>query len=206
MHKKFLPFALLLLISAMAAQDDEPKPVISKDPLTADQVAVYRAVLADYKKGENSPLNLADTTKPFRLNDFQDEKTCLKSASIQLDATRTNVVHRLSPAVALNSKVFLVDPNRQSKTVKKNDPGNLIKGAIEDYKPLSDKELEESVKQAFATGLFTFSEIAFNKQHTRAALWYSFYCGGLCGHGNTVVLKQVNGKWKMSKRCGGWIS
>jgi hypothetical protein len=206
MFRQFLPFLLVLFLSIALAQDEESKPVISKEPLTADQVAVYRAVLADYNKGENSGLNLANKTEPFRLNDFHDDKSCLKSVNIQLDATRASVVHRLSTAIALGPKMVFVDPDKQNETVKKNDPGNLIRSAIEDNQTLSDNELEQSVNQAFVTGLFTFSEIAFNRQHTRAALWYSFYCGGLCGHGNTVVLKKVNGKWKMSKRCGGWIS
>ena len=157
-------------------------------------------------EGEDSPLNLANRTEPFRMNDFQDYKSCLKSANIQVDVTRANVVHRLSPAVAPGSRMVLVDPDQQSETVKKNDPGNLIRKSVDDHQPLSDEELGKSVDQAFVTGLFTFSEIAFNKQHTRAVLWYSFYCGGLCGHGNTVVLKKVNGKWKMSKTCGGWVS
>ncbi|HEY5029734.1 MAG TPA: hypothetical protein VIK39_15105 [Candidatus Angelobacter sp.] len=197
---------LVFFLSIALAQEQESKPVTSKDPLTADQVAVYRAVLADYNKGENSALNLANKTEPFRLNDFQDAKSCLKSANIQLAATHPSVVHRLSGAIALGPKMVFVDPDKQNETVKKNDPGNLIRSAIDDHQTLSDNELEKSVKQAFATGLFTFSEIAFNRQHTRAALWYSFSCGGLCGHGNTVVLKKVNGKWKMSRTCGGWIA
>jgi hypothetical protein len=205
MRRMHLPI-VLLLAAASAPAHEEPKPVISRDPLTVDQVAVYRAVLADYTKGEDSPLNLANRTEPFRMNDFQDNKSCLKSADIQVDVTRAKVVHRLSPAVAPGSRMVLVDPDLQSETVKKNDPGNLIRRAVEDRQLLSDEELGKSVDQAFVTGLFTFSEIAFNKLHTRAVLWYSFYCGGLCGHGNTVVLKKVNWKWKMSKTCGGWVS
>jgi hypothetical protein len=201
-----LLIVLLLAAASAPARNDEPKPVISKDALTVDQIAVFRTVLADYMKGESSPLNLSNRTKPFRVNDFQDNKSCLKSANIQVDVRKANVVHLLSSAVALSPKMVLVDPDRQSETVKKNDPGNLIRKSVDDHQPLGDEELGKSVDQAFVTGLFTFSEIAFNKQHTRAVLWYSFYCGGLCGHGNTVVLKKVNGKWKMSKTCGGWVS
>ena len=66
--------------------------------------------------------------------------------------------------------------------------------------------LVDPTKPAFPTGLFTFSEIVFNKQHTRAILQYSFVCGGLCGNGDTVVLKKANGKWKITGHCRRWIS
>ena len=214
MRKLFLPIALFFatistILSATCfapTQDHEPKPVLSKDSLSAEQIAVYRAALADYMQEEDKALNLADRTEPFGFNDFQDDKSCLKSANIQIDINKANFIQRLDPAVALSPKMILVDPDQQNETVKKNDAGNLIQRSIEDQHPVTDRELGESVKQAFATGLFTFSEIAFNKLHSRAALKYSFVCGGLCGHGNTLLLKKVDGKWKVSKKCGGWIA
>ena len=71
---------------------------------------------------------------------------------------------------------------------------------------MSDSDLDKSVNTAFSTGLFTFSEIVFNKKHTRAILEYSFVCGRLCGHGNIVTLKKVRNHWKVGKVCGGWVS
>lgn len=115
-------------------------------------------------------------------------------------------VHRLDAAVMLNSSMVLVDTDKQSELVKKNDPAILVHRAIDDHEQVTDKEVEESVKQAFAVGVFTFSEIVFNKQHTGAAVQYSFVCGELCGNGNTVVFKRVGGRWKKSKTCGGWVS
>jgi hypothetical protein len=100
----------------------------------------------------------------------------------------------------------LVDPDRQEQKVKENDPQNLMKSAIDEGERVSDKQIENSVKQAFATGLFTLTEIRFDKQHHHAMVAYSFVCGGLCGHGNTLILKKVGQGWKVSKRCGGWIS
>jgi hypothetical protein len=202
MHPLFLAF-LFLFLTAPPAQKDEPKPVISKDPLTAEQIAIYRAVLQDYTQGEDAALNIADVTAPFS-NDLTGDGSCQEGISAPDKGPL--VVHRMDPAVALNPKMVLVDPNRQNKTVKKNDPGNAIHSAVADGRPVSDKEVEKSVKQAFATGLFTFSEIIFDKDHTYAAVWYSFHCGSLCGRGNTIVLKKVEGKWKISKHCGGWIS
>ena len=56
---------LLLSLVAVSIQDDEPKPVLSQDPLTAEQIAVYRAMLAHYTKGEDVALNIANVTDPL---------------------------------------------------------------------------------------------------------------------------------------------
>jgi hypothetical protein len=67
-------------------------------------------------------------------------------------------------------------------------------------------KIDDSVKQAFQTGLFTLSEIVFDKDHRRAVVTYSFVCGTLCGNGDTLLLKKVGQHWRVAKRCGGWIS
>jgi hypothetical protein len=205
--RNILILITLFLAVFSFAQDNQPKPVGNKDPMTAEQIAIYRTVLINYIGKENdAALNIASRTRPFTLSDFQDNKSCLRGTGIQIDPMKANIVHQLPPAIALSPRMVLVDPDQQNKTVKQNDPQNLIHRAIDDHQPVTEKELETSVNQAFANGLFTFSEIVFNKQHTRAVLKYSFHCGMLCGHGNTVLLKKVNGKWKFGRLCGGWIS
>jgi hypothetical protein len=182
-------FAFLLLsLVALPIQDDEPKPVLSQDPLTAEQIAVYRAMLADYTKGEDVALNIQE------------------DVAAQAQPTPTPIVHRMDPSVALNAKMVLVDPQQQAAIVKKNDPQNLVMKVIDSHEPVSDSDLDKSINTAFSTGLFTCSEIIFNKKHTRAILEYSFVCGRLCGHGNIVTLKKVRNHWKVSKVCGGWVS
>jgi hypothetical protein len=92
----------------------------------------------------------------------------------------------------------LVDPRVQSGIVRSNDPSNTIR----DGKPVKD-----AVEAAFASGLFSMSEIAFDKEHHFAVVRYSFWCGSLCGHGSTLVFEKVNGEWRNANRlCGGWIS
>jgi hypothetical protein len=201
MKGAFLAFLVVFIGSAAAKK--ESKPVLSKDPLTAEQIAVYRAALENYTQGEDTALHIAIVTEPFG-DSMSGNRSCLGDLGVQSE--KATLVHRLDPAVALSPKMVLVDPDHQNKVVDKNDPGNAIHGAVKKGEPLSDKQVEESVKQAFSTGLFTFSEIVFDKDHTHAALWYSFHCGALCGHGNTIVLKKTDGKWSVAKVCGGWIS
>jgi hypothetical protein len=197
---------LALLGSMATAQDTEPKPRISNKSLTAEQIAVYRRALADYRQGSHDALNVANKTEPLEMSGPFWDKHCVKSILFESRPRSGFVVHRFDPASPLGPNAVFVDPEQQAKTVRQNDPGNLIKSAIDDGKKVSESQLDDAVEKAFQTGLFTFSEIAFDKQHHRAVLSYSFSCGGLCGHGNTVVLTKIGDKWKTTKTCSGWIS
>jgi hypothetical protein len=201
-----LVMASLVMSVAVATQEDAPKPKVSKDPLTAEQIAVYRAVLRGYTNGSDGKLNVANKTEPLDQSGPFFDKSCMKGLELDPGESSVPVVHQLDPVVAANKKFVLVDPDRQEQKVKENDPQNLMKRAIDDGEKVSDKQIENSVKQAFASGLFTLTEIRFDKQHRYAVVAYSFVCGGLCGHGNTLILKKVDQGWKVSKRCGGWIS
>jgi hypothetical protein len=105
-----------------------------------------------------------------------------------------------------DKRVVLVDPDHQQETIKENDPENLMKKAIDDRQKITEGQLDRSIKSAFDGGLFTLSEIVFDKGHLQAVVSYSFVCGGLCGHGNTLVLKKLGNSWKVTKKCGGWVS
>jgi hypothetical protein len=193
-------FLLVALVVPWAlAQDNSQKPQLSKDPLTADQIAIYRVVLEDYVKGSDGALNLANKTNPAG-SDLGDAD-CLRKAGLEIASKSARVAHLLDPTVALSPKMVLVDPERQRATVDKNDPGNVIRKG-----ETTEDQVGKAVDEAFRTGLFTFSEIVFDKEHRHAGLSYSFVCGMLCGHGNTVILEKIKDKWKISKRCAGWIS
>ncbi len=193
---------VFLAISVCAVSQDAPEPKISDEPLTTQQIAVYRAVLRDYLRGSDGALNLADKTEPLDPSD----KACFKGIEMEGSKKTVPLIHRLEPSLVVDTKIVLVDSERQQATVKENDPQNLIKKAIDDHEKVTDEQLDQSVKQAFQSGLFTLSEIAFDQEHRRAVVAYSFVCGMLCGHGNTLVLKKIGQNWRVTKRCGGWIS
>jgi hypothetical protein len=198
----------LMAVVVSFAQDDGPKPALSETPLDEEQIAIYRAVLVDYVENDaGASLNIANRTEELGSNgiwDEQDDK-CIGHFKIQRPP-KPATVHQLGKAVLLGPKMVLVDRDRQGELVKQNDPQHLVRRAIDDHEPVSDQAIEESVKQAFTTGLFTFSEIAFDKKHSYALLQYSFWCGDLCGHGDLLVLNKSGGKWHIKKRCGGWVS
>jgi hypothetical protein len=68
------------------------------------------------------------------------------------------------------------------------------------------KPVKDAVAAAFTTGLFSMSEIAFDKEHRFAAVRYSFFGGSLCDHGSTLVFENVNEEWRKVRSCGGSVS
>ena len=62
------------------------------------------------------------------------------------------------------------------------------------------------MRNGFAHGLVTLSEINFDKEHKHAIVSFSFFCGSLCGNGGTAVLEKVDGAWQRKSNCHNWIS
>jgi len=191
-----------VMISTMSLCQEEPKPTISSDSLTPEQIAIYRVVLESYRKGDKGMMNLADRTDPLQRTEGSSDQSCMNGIRLS-DST---VIHRISNAAVLGPGLVLVDPDRQQEQIDKNDPQNLMKRAIDDHQKVTDKELEDTIKLAFETGVFTLSEIAFDRSHRQAVVAYSFVCGGLCGSGGTLLLQKVGQRWRIKQRCGGWVS
>ena len=205
MRQVLILFVLLTVSQLTVAQENAPKPTLSDVPLTSEQIAVYRALLTDYLKKSTRVLNLASVTESLDVAGIDSaDNTCLKGFGAEHEAVAT--VHRLSPQSLGDTRLVLVDPDRQQEAIKDNDPQNLLRKAIDDHQKITDEQLDQSIKGAFRAGLFTLSEIAFDKAHRRAVVSYSFVCGMLCGHGNTLVLKKVGQSWRVAKGCGGWVS
>lgn len=151
-------------------------------------------------------MNVANRTELFDQSGPMSDKACFSGIRLETTHAQSLTVHRLDAAVALDSGIELVDPDKQQETIKGNDPQELVKKVVDDREVVTDKQIDESVKHAFHTGLFTLSEIVFDKEHRRAIVTYSFVCGSLCGNGNTLVLKRTGRGWRVTKRCGGWVS
>jgi len=192
---------VVLLLTCHAATSKGQKPVKSTTPLSADEIAIYKAVLRTYSGDKDVNLNVSVTTYPLDPNASTtgfDQPECLNGVELENLTSASNSYHEL-PAEVLPSKAMrLVDPKRQTKIVHSNDPSNTIR---------KGEPVRNAVEAAFSTGLFSMSEIVFDKGHHFAAVRYSFWCGSLCGHGRTLVFENVNGEWRNANRnCGNWIS
>ena len=197
---------IVALSLAVAAQDNTAKAKISNAPLTAEQIAVYRAVLKDYLRESDGALNLANVTEPLDHSRPMFDESCYATIKPGTTTTGELMARHLDAAVTRNTRIVLVDPGRQQEAIEKNDPQNLVKRAVDDHEEVIDKQVDDSVKRAFETGLFTLSEIVFDKEHRHAVVSYSFVCGALCGNGDTLILEKIGHTWKVTKRCGGWVS
>jgi hypothetical protein len=180
---------------ALAGSSDE-KPVRNTSQFSADDAAIYSGILERWNSKSRSPLNVSNRTFPME-HDVSDCE-CLKGIEPQ---TIVNAAHsfRILTATELRGKnIRLVEAHKQAVIVQSNDPSNSIR---------EGKSVEAAVNGAFSTGLFSMSEIVFDKEHRRALVSYSFVCGSLCGSGGVWLFEKVDGVWKKSGHiCGGWIS
>jgi hypothetical protein len=123
---------------------------------------------------------------------------CLKGIEPQTIVGAAHSFRILTRDVLAGKNIRLVDPEKQAVIVHSNDPNNSMR---------EGKSVETAVNDAFSTGLFSVSEIAFDKEQRRALVSYSFVCGSLCGSGGVWLFEKVDGLWKKSEHaCDGWVS
>jgi hypothetical protein len=195
MRNRVLGVLISLIVSFAIAADQ--RPAVSQSRMDPDQIAVYRAFLSSYSNGSKARLNLSKYTSAFNLAEEKDD-ACLKGIQLDPAAGFDSTVHEFDDKISLPGNIRLVDPEKQSKAVRENDPGGAIRHG---------KDVDSAVKAGFAAGLLTLSEVAFDKHHRYAVMSFSFVCGGLCGHGSTLIFEKKNGEWKESKRqCSVWMS
>lgn len=192
--------ALVIVFACLAAAQEaaETRPKVSDQPLTAEQLVVYRVVLHGWMENEVSAINLSIQTIPFPTSGAFDAGDCGKELDLELVVP--GIVHRFHPADLQqlgSDKIGLVDAERQRHEVVENDPGKTIG---------EGRSIEDAVRNGFAHGLVTLSEIRFDKEHKHAIVSYSFFCGSLCGNGSTVILEKVDGAWRRKSQCSNWIS
>lgn len=84
-----------------------------------------------------------------------------------------------------------------------------------EYVVVTNRDLPRSVNNFWgefykkfprSSGIVSFSNVGFNDQHDQAFLYAARSCGGLCGAGDYVLLKKVNGKWEIVDDQCLWVS
>jgi hypothetical protein len=185
--------AIVITYSFVGLTSD--KPAKASAPLSSDEVAIYQAILTQQNTKESSPLNVATTTVPFAKDSATND--CLQDIKLENVPAVSHSFHELTEEVVSKTDARLVNPKEHSKIAHANDPEKTMK---------EGKSVDDAVRGAFASGLFSMSEIAFDKERRYAVVSYSFWCGTLCGQGATVLFKKVNGVWRAERYCTRWIS
>lgn len=172
------------------------KPVKNTTPFSPDEVAIYRGILERWNSNSRGMLNVSNRTSPID-RDISD-CGCLKVIEPQTIVSAAHSFRALTKDVLAGKNIRLVDAEKQAVIVHSNDPNNFVR---------EGRSVETAVDVAFSTGLFSMSEITFDKEQRRALVSYSFVCGSLCGSGGVWLFEKVDGAWKKSERvCGGWIT
>jgi hypothetical protein len=202
MPRSLLTAALLLTLfrTSVVGNTRRGEPIKSNVPLTADEIAIYEAVLQQYViSKEADRLNVSVRTYPLDLSSHNGVTAdCLRGIELQDLASVAHTFHVLTPNVLTVKNMRLVDPDKQSQIVRENDPDKTMRNG---------KSVSEAVRDAYSTALFSLSEIAFDKENHHAVVSYRYWCGARCGHGSTLVFEKVGNTWKkMDRHCGGWVS
>jgi hypothetical protein len=171
-------------------------PSVSRNPLSEEQKAVYRAALAESTSDKAMQVNVATRTVPIETSEPSFNEQCRKG--MELDPAAT-AVHRLrsSDFAQSNLRITLVDPER----VQRGGRNNAISRPPRDGNALVDAAASNSER-----GVVVLSEILFDKKHERAIVSYRYECGEQCGHGETIVLNKTKSGWKRSGGCDSWMN
>lgn len=173
------------------------RPVGSVIPLSQDEIAIYRAVLGNAIERGWRRLNVSIVTYPLSATDL-DRCDCFDDIDFDDLSVAFHSFHDLPDTVLPVKEMSLVNRAKQSSLVRANDPSNTMR---------EGKTVKDAVDTAFRTGLFSMSEIAFDREHLRAVVSYRFWCGLLCGSGATLVVEKFGSEWRLSERdCGSWVS
>ena len=138
---------------ALAGSSDE-KPVRNTNPFSADDVGIYRGLLERWNENSRSPLNVSNRTFPID-RDLSD-CGCLKGIGLESMENAGHSFHILTRDVLRGNNIRLVEADKQAVIVQSNDPSKSIN---------EGKSVETAADGAFSTGLFSMSEIAFDKEH-----------------------------------------
>ena len=128
-----LAFGVLAFLKLpLHAQSVSRHQTVSSDPLTADQISIYRAVISDYLRGSSDKLNIASTTESPDQGPLFDYRYIKRAYR---DGTSVHVVPKLDCLLAGNPQLVLVQRQQQEQEIQGqgNDPQKLVKKAIDDH-------------------------------------------------------------------------
>jgi len=193
--KGFLILAIISFLAVPMSSSPTKKLVVSKSPLDAERLQIYGKYLDAYLGTDKSLTNMANKTVPLNFSWPTEGGDCLKGIELEDLEEAGEAVHLLGIEISKGRAIRMVDP-RKDHVIR--DPGKAIKHG---------ESVGDAVKEGYASGLLSLSEIAFDKSHRFAVFKYYFVCGSLCGQGGTVVFEKRGDEWEdADRRCSSWIS
>lgn len=179
-------FVAIILVSGCRPQD---KPVVSRSPLSEEQLSVYRGFLDKFSFLHFR--NLASVTIPFDFKGFPEGRPCLRGIELENLSESLRTAHTFGPEITKGRDLRLVDPLEQGKLLQQRDASS---GTQKEKLTAQDQEIGSELN------FLVLSEIAFDTKHQFAVLKYLLVCGQHCVSGTTLVMEKVDGKWTASSR------
>ena len=176
MAKRLITYCVLVAVSAVPWS--RAAEIQRTEPITAEHEAVYTALLRYIFRSHVTPkYRLVNRTEPLLLSDSL--ASCVHLSEFGQPEPQRSVVHSLAGKFSGIKEIVLVGVDDPTGP-RMGFPGSIPR--------------------------LTVSNIIFNQAHTAAVVHYQAHCGGLCGVGETLILRKVNGQWKhLDHRddCGG---
>ena len=79
------------------------------------------------------------------------------------------------------------------------NPGLEAKDLSVSYLQIVPHDKSKNVFFGLGIGILSFSKIYFNKDSSKAVIYYEFICGPKCGVGEIIFLNKTWSKWKIEK-------
>jgi len=176
---RFFLIGIVILASAVAA-------IPQSDTVSADEYAVYSALInAKYiKSGTELAVIKTQTRLDTMVRDVPKEFADTLVA-------KNNATYTLERHLDIRVKYVLLDKKQLDELFH----ADLDKGWDSYWK-----------QYQHATGLLTFSRVAFNAKGDEALLNASEVCGPLCGYGYLFRLRKDKDGWKLVDEQFLWIS
>ena len=168
---------------------------------SAEQYAVYSAYIDDGLTGESHSLGdrrgtviiAADFAVVPELNTVRRWRY-MAGGLLRLAGRSSH------PRYSLVCRLFVrnMGPHKADRRFKISADYELLDAAA-----LSDPKIQKRYPRSY--GYLTLSSVAFATDLTEA-LFYTEHICGLCGGGEYVLMRKVDGKWRIVNRYGTWVS
>jgi hypothetical protein len=226
---------LLLICSVLHSGQSGPKlsedPLNAEEIAIYREVIRYMlASSSNYPQ-----INLADKTIPLNYRDFfrgmcnrtelnktnqgiaaDSELITIFCAALDIadthfpkaDENASPLIHQFDNSVVSGLNAFLVNSDRQREKVEsipQFPPCTLLGDREEKFGENCKRQSKELTDRRRQAGLFTVSEILFDKHRQHAVVSYEFDCGIACGEYNSVILNTVDGRWAFSQQVAGGL-
>jgi len=207
---KFLIASLisaLLVTSAFRAQsrqagDQSKRQAGDRSNISAEEYAVYAAVIGDMFAGDKVTFNTQAKVKILVIQDRTVSNIIAENEGERLKQVGFASISQeiIDDYLAKNAKSYQLTRSIDIKLKYTLIPKEKIK-------PITWLTSDEFYRQfPDSGGYIALSRVGLNASSDQALAYMEHTCGGLCGSGHYLLLVKDNGIWVVQRKFMAWIS